>query len=809
MIKNYFIAAFRNFARNKSYTLINVTGLSVGVTACIVIFLLIMYEASFDTFHTKCDNIYRVFQTSVTPASTTRNATIPYPFVNAFRNDFPDVPLATQIHMEGESMLNVGGEKLMVDDVVFADSLFFEVFDFKIVSGNPRVDLGQPGKVFLTESLAERINKNGDIRSFKINNVAHLEIAGIIADPPSTSHLSFSMLVSFPSLSSDFIGGLPLDRWGMSSAGICYVVLPNDVSVQSVEERLKDFVSKYLPPEDAARKSYSLQPLGDIHFNTAFADGLIDATSVQRSDLMLLGVLATFIIVIACINFINLTTALSIRKSKEVGIRKTLGAGRFQLTGYVIGETLLITLIAVIVSLCLTEWLLPWLNPFLEKKLDLELLGNYRLVGFLLILILFVVVCSGVYPAAVISRFSPVTVLKTNLTGHQGSGAHLRKMLVIFQFMLAQILIIGTLVISDQMEYFRNKPLGFDKDAVITVVMPENKKELLESFRTRMEANPDIVSLSYSVGAPLTDNTVSTGFGLADWPAEDRLRVNLKLVDRFFLNTYGLRLKAGRWFNETDERLADDSKPKEEARFSYIINESAMRQLGFNNKAEEIIGTRLVTGLDDIEGEIIGVVEDFHVASLHETIGPVVLMNYPFFYYYAGIKVNPMKLSGTVDFIRKNWTEIYPDRYFNYEFLDDYTAGLYRKEEKMFTLFKIFSGISIFVGCLGLYGLISFVVNQKVREVGIRKVMGASVVDIVSLFSKEFVKLIIVAFILAAPVAWYFMTGWLEGFAYHVNISWTVFFVGLSATIVVSFLTVSYRSVKAAMTNPVETLRVD
>ena len=806
MLKNYLITAFRNFFKNRNYTFINMTGLTVGIASCLVIFLVITYDLKFDRFHANYDRIYRVVVDSKTGPDMVHSAVLPYPFVSGFRNDFPDVPLVTQIHLQSESMVRIGEDKHMIEDIVFADSLFFEVFDFKVLSGNPKEALGKPGKVFLTRSMAEKFLQQDASPSMRIDNLVDIELAGIVEDPPPTSHLQFSMIVSYSSFSGDFIGGFPLDHWGLSASAFCYLVLPEDNTVASIDDRFKEFVKKYHDTEEGDTRAYSLQPLKDIHFDETYTGG---ADHIRMSELVLLGVLAAFIITIACINFVNLATALAVRKSKEIGVRKTLGAGRTQITSYFVGETLLLTVIAAVVSLCIIEWILPWINAFLERKLDLDLLADPSLVIFLLVLIVVVTLLSGLYPAAILARYNPVTVLKNRMTKQGSSSIHLRKVLVVFQFTVAQVLIMATLIISDQMAYFKNKPLGFDKEAVITVPMPDNSGTLLESFRARVENHPGIQSLSFSVGAPTSDSDVGTGYGFPDTGREERYGVNLKLTDRHYLETYGLKLKAGRWFTESDEKKAtEEGVPEKEREYVYILNESAVKRLGMHDP-EEIIGRQLISGLYDIKAEVVGVVEDFHVASFHEKIDPVILTNFPGFYYSAGIKVKPDNFRETLAFIKEQWTTLYPEYYFDYEFLDDHLASLYRQEERTFTLFKIFAGISIFIGCLGLYGLISFMANQKVKEVGIRKVMGASVPDIMVLFSKEFVFLIFIAFVLATPLAWYFMDKWLEGFVYHVNVSWLSFLAGLVATVVIALLTVGYRSVRAATSNPVDALRTE
>ena len=364
-----------------------------------------------------------------------------------------------------------------------------------------------------------------------------------------------------------------------------------------------------------------------------------------------------------------------------------------------------------------------------------------------------------------------MAVLKNKITAQGSSGAGVRKVLVVFQFIIAQILIMGTLIIAGQMDYFRQKPLGFDTDAVINVPLPENKKEKMQSLKTRLESNTAIKNVSLSLGAPTSSNNFTTGFFLTEKGPEERHTVQIKTIDLSYLETYGMKMVAGRWFTEAEEHAVLEADDPWKANFTYILNEAGARTLGFTNPAD-IVGKKITTGINEINAEVIGVVEDFHTTSLHDPIEPVLMIILPQFYYDAGIKVNAEDLSSILAFIERNWLEIYPEYHFEYEFLDDHLATLYEHDARTFTLFKVFAGISIFIGCLGLYGLISFMASQKLKEVGIRKVMGASVTSIMILFSKEFVKLIIIAFFIAAPLAYYFMNQWLQGFAYRISIPW-------------------------------------
>jgi len=804
MIKNYLITAFRNFSRTKSYTLLNVLGLSTGVTSCILIFLIISSELNFDTFHSQYTTIYRVVRESTNSSGTEKTAVTPYPFAHTFRSDYDDV-LVTQLHYQSETLLSIGQEKRLVENVIFADSIFLNVFDFEAVSGNPRVELGQPGKVFFTESMIATLGAIDLNQKIMLANKIELTYAGIVKDPPPTSHIQFSMLVSMPSFNSEFLG-LPIDEWGMSIAGFSYVVLPDEISVETFEARLQALIEKVFSPEKAKGQRYYLQPLNDIHFNTAFPDSAGNIDVVQMDRLLILGIIGLFILLVACVNFVNLATALAIKKSKEIGIRKTLGAQRTQLVAYFLGETFLLIIFSVLISLCLVEWLLPWLNRFLEKSISLSLFSNPQVLIFLIVLIVAATLLSGFYPALILSGFSPNEVLKNKMSGTAGSGAFLRKSLVVFQFFIAQALIIGTLVVSQQMDFFRNKPLGFDKEMILDVQMPDNNSNSMALFRDRLEVNPKITNVSFSLGPPTTDNSVSTSYIVTEKGDADEYDVGLKIVDQHYLETYGLTLLTGAWFSESQEKQTRLDIPEEERAYVLVVNEATVRQLGFSNP-EDILGKYLTIGLNRINAPVIGVVKDFHTASLHKAIEPVIFLNYPYFYYYAGMRIQPDQVDETLKFVADTWKGLYPDYYYQSSFLDDDLEVYYKSERQVFTLFTIFSALSIFIGCLGLYGLVSFMTTQRMKEVGVRKVLGASVANITLLFSKDFLLLVFIAFAVAAPLTWLAMNQWLQSFAYQIDIGWNVFAMGILITLVLTFITVSYRSIKAALVNPATIIR--
>ena len=804
MIKNYFVIAFRSILRNKAYASINIAGLALGITTCLIIFLIIKREVSYDKAFTKSESIYRIIRHSTDASGLSKSSVTPYTLASALKNDFPEIT-STQFHFQYESLMIIDEEKTKVQNIVFADTSFFDVFDIEVLSGNPKKDLAQPGKIFLTEEFAKKLLKK-DAKHLKLDNLLDFEIAGIIRMPKSPTHIEINMVASMSTLTPDVAKkflGFPIDQWGLNSAGFTYLILPSNMDQQKMESKFPAFIKKYVDAEDAARTTYFLQPLKDIHFNTEYSDNP-GGTSTSFSVLIILGLIGLFILLIACVNFINLSTALSIHRSREVGVRKTLGAQQGQLALQYLGEAFLLTTIAALLSIVAAEWFTPLIGDFLQKKITLDLLANPSVLSFLIVIILFTALFSGLYPALILSRFNPVKALKSKMSAHTQGAVPVRKILVVLQFFIAQVLIICTLVVSSQLSFFRNKSLGFTKEAVVNVNLPDGDVNKLYAIRNRLMTDEDIKDVSFSLGAPMSSFNFGTGMFLTEKGNTNRYSVNIKPVDRHYKDVYGLELIEGRWFTESDEKVANN---KEKPIWVYILNETAVKQLGFASP-KEIIDQNITINFNDISGPVIGVVKDFHIASLQQEVKPTCLL--PFnLAHDAGIKISTTNASGAIKKIEEAYTSQYPEYLFEYTFLDQYVGKQYAEEERMFTMFQVFAGIAIFIGCLGLYGLASFMANQKTKEVAIRKTLGASVNQLVILFSKEFVVLVLIAFVIAAPLAWVAMNKWLQGFAYHVEMGWILFVIGIAFTLVISLGTVGYRALRAAMANPVDSLKME
>lgn len=806
MLKNYLTITLRNLKRNKMYAFVNLLGLTLGLTTALVIFLMVRYELSFEKMHTLGDRIYRVVNARKNSSGFNYNAQTPYPAAQAIQMDFPDLEKVTGIHYQDETLVRIEDKKFQEERIIFADSNFLEMFDYGYgteleVMGDVERSLREPGFALLSEDLAKKYfqEENPIGKRLTLNNKLEVAVGAVIRNAPDNTHLRYNMLVSYASLTPEFTD-FPLDSWGFVSSAYTYILLPEGMDTTHLTQGLESLVHKYYDQEQWANTKYSLQAMQDVHFDETYIGGL-STVPVKRQYVMIMVLVGIFIMLIACINFINLSTAIGLRKSKEVGVRKVLGALRGNLIRQFSGEAFILTCLSWIFALALLLQFLPYINHYLQKNIDLNFAGDVYFWLFSLLMIVVVALLSGLYPAFVVSGFQPVTALKNKITSHTKSAIWLRRSLVIFQFFIAQVLIMVTLIISSQMTFIRNIPLGFDKEAIINIPMPEADSSKLAVFYNSLQHEASIEGITFGLGAPNAASNAITPFYETNSGGEESYLVNVKPVDHRYLYVYGLTLLAGRWFADYDLKSGS-----EESRF--VVNEQAIKKLGYQNP-EEALGKYITTGFGDQKGEIIGVVADFHLSSLHNEIMPVCFVPFPRLFYYAGVRLAGGHYRQGIEKIQQAWTELFPNDLFQYDFMDAALASLYEEDQRTFTLFRIFSGIAIFIGCLGLFGLISFLVEQKKKEVSIRKVLGASVSHIVFLFSKEFSQLVLLAFLIAIPVAWYFADRWLENFAYRVGISYWVFLAGGLMALFIAFASVAWQSVKAALENPVNSLKND
>ncbi|HVV71426.1 MAG TPA: ABC transporter permease [Verrucomicrobiae bacterium] len=811
MLTNYLKSAWRRLRKDKGFFLLNFSGLYISVTACLLIALLIIYETSFDKNAAGGLEVFRIVNQFSNEHGPQYNAVTPYPLATALRAAMPGEKSICQIHYEKTSTVQVpGGQVQKAGAMIFVDSVYPRLFPLTLRSGSLDHALSDKGYVVLTETAARRYFGAADPvgRRMKLEGLVDVTVAAVVADPAPNTHLPFEMLVSYPSLTKDMIGGFPLDEWGVSASGYAYIGLSGGGipgQVAQTERILAGLVKENLQSKDPTNKShYKLQPVRRIHYDTDFA-GSNPGYTINSSYLMLLAAIGLFLILAACINYTNLSTALALKKSKEVGVRKTLGATRMELMRQMFTETFVLTGIVVGASAITAGFFLPALNRFLDKQIPTAWVG-WTSAGFLVTLWVLVSLLSGIYPAFVLSRFNPVTALKSKVSTPKASMLFLRRGLVVFQFMTAQILIICAFVVSRQMQYVRSQPLGFNKNLIVDVDLPNNKTDKARAFRSRLENIRGIGKLSFSVGAPITDNHIGTGFNRQELFKQKQLDVQVKTADRDYLNVYGLQLVAGRWFNAEDEARVAADLPDSLKKFAFVLNEAAVRALGYKSP-QDAIGRMVTFGFNNLSAPVIGVTKDYHLASMRTAVSSVIMVPFPELYYNVGMQLTGGYTPATMDAIERAFNEVYPDQLFNAHFLDEDVTALYKEDRRTQQLFELFTGLSIAINILGLVGLLAFMIEQKTKEVGIRKVLGASFTDISFLLTRDFLRLIGIAFLVAAPLAALLMTRWLNDFAYRTSLGWQVFAGALFCTVAVTCMAVSFQTVRAALRNPVKALR--
>jgi hypothetical protein len=783
----YLLMAIRTMRKQLGYTILNVLGLTLGIAACLTIFLVVRYELSYDAFNHLADRTYRVTQMSEGNYSPNLSLAV----APAMRVDFPELQEVSQVwYRDGSKTLatvKVGDSKYEERQLAYADGRWPFVFDYTWLRGEARTALVAPGSVVLTESIAWKYFGHGEAmgKTIVVDGVP-FSVTGVIRDLPGNTHLPLKFLFSYSTIAQE-IGTKDFgSRW---SAGFLYVVLPPNVSVQQVQARMHAFVEKNWGKDVAGEATLLLQPLRDIHFDQRYRQSEVYTTTSRRIYWALCGI-AVFIILIACINFITLSTGLAITRAREVGVRKVLGAGRRQLIAQFMGETSVFVLVSMGMGLFAASVLLPSVNGWLDIRLNVAELYEPRVVGLLSVLTVVVILMAGLYPSFVQSAFQPVLSLK-GVSGMRRRGFTLRKGLVVVQFAISQLLIIGTIIVARQMNFLQNEELGFDKDAVVSFFLPE--KKMNPAMERAMASNPGVLSYCLDASSPV-DNRFYMDFHSAELGLPEGDMVELKVVDERYIRMFGLKMLAGDTI--APHRGSDSIKRT-------VVNHTMMEKLHL--RTDNAIGKRYHLG--DANAEIIGVVADFQSESRYHKQNAIVLCYDSSQFSEMCVRMRPRGARECLAAIGKSWSALYPDGLFKFQFLDDQIAARYRQEKKVYTAIRLFAGIAILIGCLGLYGLVAFAAVQRTKEVGVRKVLGASMADIVLLFSREFVGLIGIAFVVAAPLAWMVMKGWLDNFAYRVEIGWGTFAMALAVSVVIAAFTISWESVKAAVVNPVRSLR--
>ncbi|MCF8235315.1 MAG: ABC transporter permease [Bacteroidales bacterium] len=790
MLYNYIKTAIRNFTRNSMFTLINLLGLAVGLTASILILLYVYNELNFDTFHEKADEIYRmniVFNQqdveNVTAMSTAAMGV-------SLREEVPEVRDMVRISNKRDAYLRYNDRNYYVDNLRYADSTFFRMFNFKLLKGNPETALKNPFSILLTEEEAGKIfkDKNPIGQFVRYNNEHSMKVTGIVETPPPNSQLQFNALVSFSTLYE--YDKVYLD-WDGGYGYYTYVEFIPGFDPSVLKERLEPFMHKHINykyREVGVEISMQFEPLRHIHlYSKANAD--LD-TKGNLTNIYTFSAIAIFILLIACINFMNLSTARSSKRAREVGVRKVMGASRSRLRGQFLTESLLISLLAMILALILVELVQPVFSNLVGQELNLYSRANLPLLGGIVLLVIIVGLISGSYPAFYLSSFRPVTVLKGGWMS-TGSKTWFRDILVTFQFAITIALIICTLIIYRQIGFMKSKELGFEKENVVYAALEsKNARTKVPLLKTEIENLAAVKSVAASSAVP--------GFGLnrngyLPEGYEEPMMFHVMDVDEELLHTLDIKIIEGKGFS--NETKADDN--------NYLVNKALVQKLGWDNPVGKTITRNGVH-------KIIGVVENFHFAPLHEQINPMLITNIPFNGYdYLVIRLGKGNPQNILKQIERKWSSILPTETFAYHFLDRSLDRIYNQEKRFGRLFIYFSLLAILIACLGLLGLASYMVEQRSREIGIRKVFGSSETAIVRLFSWEFSKRVLIANIIAWPVAWYLMSKWLENFAYRISMGWWIFLLAGFIAFLLALLTVSYQSLKAANMNPVDVVKYE
>jgi putative ABC transport system permease protein len=809
MLKNYLTIAYRNLVRHKGFSFINIAGLALGLTACLLIGLFVYDELQYDQFVPDGDRIYRIYTQQTKTEALETFAPVAPMYATTLKQEFPEAEQTTRILMQSAvHLLEVGEKKIYVEDCVIADSTFFGIFRLPFKYGSAARALDAPTSMVLTEEVAKTFfgNENPVGKEIKMNK-STFTVTGVLKDDLSKFHLKVKYVIP---LSAAQLPAERMRKWGWQQFHT-YVKLRPGTDAWQIQAKLRIYIEEIvqptLPPDEKLTSVAFLQPLHEVHLyssNFKYDPGVKGNITYVKA----LSFIAAFILLIAGFNFVNLATAKSMQRAKEVGIRKTIGASRPQLMLQFLSETVLLTLVSVVLAAVFTALLLPSLNAFTGKSMGFDLLDNPALLGLLAVLTVVVGLLAGFYPALVLSSFQPVKVLKSAVVtdGLFGRVQWLRHGLIVVQFALSVFLIICALVVFRQVSYLHDKNLGFNRDQIMFFPMRgETMTKQYESFKNELQQVPGMVSASIGYGFP-GDQVAGDGIIVPTNGEKKEHSVTQLMVDYDYLKTLGLQLVAGRDFSK------EQSTDKDHA---FLLNETAVRELGFGTPQQALGRTVQWEVWNDKNpdslkvGKVIGVVKDFHYKSLYDKLEPAVLQIFPDAYWKVAVKLKADNVGSSVEGVKQVWARFSPESPIEYKFLDDNFDQMYKAEDKLQTLLWIFTGIAVFVGCLGLFGLATYAAERRKKEIGIRKVLGADVSTIVGLLSREFLVLVVVAAIIAFPAAWLAMHRWLQDFAYRIDIPlWAFLAAGLLAA-AVAFLTVGYQAIKAATANPIQNLRTD
>ena len=798
MYKNYLKIAFRNLFKHKVFSVINIAGVSVGLACFLLLALYVKDELSYDRHHTHADRIYRLSRTFLSKDGTTslKLGHVAPPFGPLIKEDFPEIEQVVRM-LETGGLVKYGEHNFNEDDLFAAEPNIFKVFSFDVISGNADKALENPFSIMFSRPMAEKYfgKENALGKTVRLDNQIDYTVTGVFEPLPAQSHFHPSFLVSFSTLNDPRIYGAEgLKRNWDNNSFSTFLLLPENYNPEKLVKAFPAFQKKHIGDTAPQYSVLELMKLTDIHLYSHL-DSEIEANG-DVQYVYLFSAIAIFILLIACINYMNLATAKSATRAKEVGMRKVIGAVRSQLVGQFLSESVMLVFISVVLAVLIVVFCLPSLNTFTHKELSFSALLDPVFLGILAFITIFTGFVAGSYPAFFMTSFQPISVLKGKIATALKNG-QLRQSLVVVQFSIAVILIISTVVVYSQMRYIRNYSLGFSKDQVVVLNMPQDTTTDFESIRQRLKENNNIKEVGRSSRIPsmrLLDSWEAYVMK-GDSFTESNIIIKSLSVDEDFIPAYQIEMVAGRNFSRdygTDKTSG------------FILNETAARQLGWKNPSEAI-GSGF--GYGQSRGQIIGITKDYHFESLHQKIVPLVMMYQANRLGRVSVHISGNNPQEAIGHIESFWRSKYPDVPFSYEFLDQRFGKLYATEQTQQLLFGLFAGIAIFISCLGLLGLSMFMAELRTKEIGVRKVLGASVGSLVALLSQDFLKLVLIAIVIASPIAWYGMHNWLQDFAYHTEIQWWVFVLAGVLAIGISLVTISFQSIKAALMNPVKSLR--
>ena len=802
MFKNYLKIAFRNIIKQKAYSVINIFGLALGLTACILVGLYIWQDFSYDNYHQNRDRLYRLTTHTTDPAGNYSLLQSSARIAPAIKQEFPEIDKITRVYFADDSLLDYDRIKFYEKEVIFADEEFFDMFSYNTIMGNQDDFLKRKNTAVISQNLAHKyfgdVSPVGNV--MKYNDKLDIEVVGVIEDVPVNSHFSFDIVITYSCL-NNLSKASWLENWHGTFGSFTYVMLHQETNIELFQEKCGIFLTQKKEIDGITKHAVELQPIDSIHLHSEGDDDVNVHSSIK--NVLILGSIALFILILACINFINLTTSRAIKRAREIGVRKVFGAYKGQLIGQFLGESILVTFIALGIALVIAELAQATFAQLIGTELIYNIFSNPIIILIVIASTLLIGIFAGMYPAFVLTKYQPSRVMKGNF-GKSSSGSNLlRRGLVLFQFTISISLIIITLIINQQTSFMRNFDMGFEKDQVLILKTPTRIGRNYDVIKRELELIPGVTATSASLGVPVMDSGYGT-FLVPDLANEEHnFNIAIKSIDEDYLDFYEIPLLAGK-------RLSDMEGG--DFRNLTVVNEATVKQLGFASN-EEALGNSYTIAFGDRDGrykpEIIGVVKDFHFKSMKSEVSPLLLMRWSGLYKEVSIKMSSQNMPETMKGIKELWENLYPNHPFDYTFLDEKINNLYKAEEKSYQVISIFSSIAILIACLGLLGLTFYTTEQRRKEIGVRKILGATIPNIIQSISAEFLKLVMIANMIAWPVSYLLVNKWLAGFPYKVEINIIVFITAGAIALGISLITIGYTVMRSATSNPIECIRYE